>query len=98
MTSLVEQYVTPKVIKDAKFGAVSFIAMVLVIFHYAWIMRQMLLYQPDGVTLAWYFALFGADCLALGWVVLSKVYPIVYAEEIQQDKEEAEAEKNRKTQ
>ncbi|KAK6455519.1 uncharacterized protein RJT20DRAFT_3192 [Scheffersomyces xylosifermentans] len=85
--TLFEEYLTPKFFKDVRFALYSFVVMVIIIFHYAWIMRQLVLnpYLPRLRSL-FYFTLFGIDVVIVGYVLLFVLYPQVYAEEIALEK------------
>ncbi|KAG7660681.1 uncharacterized protein J8A68_005798 [[Candida] subhashii] len=89
--SLIETYVTPKFKKDLKFGAVAFVLMCIGIFHYAYIMRQLVL-DPymEKKRLIPLVIVFLVNVIFLGYLLLWKAYPIVYAEEIAQEKAETE--------
>ncbi|ODV77977.1 uncharacterized protein CANTADRAFT_23088 [Suhomyces tanzawaensis NRRL Y-17324] len=92
------QYLTPKLVKDIKFGIVTFVVMVVLIFHYAWIMRQLvILPELPNSTLGLYFGLFFIDVGVLGYLLLGKYYYHVYAEEIAQEKKELEEAKAKKS-
>lgn len=91
LQNLYNEYITPKFWKDVKFGIISFVALCCVIFNYGWIMRQLLLNRDlsyEKITA--YFAVLGLNCFVLGYIVLVKVYPIVYKEEVSQEKEKKE--------
>ncbi|KAG2735007.1 hypothetical protein G9P44_001221 [Scheffersomyces stipitis] len=87
--TLYEKYVTPKLIKDVKFFAVSFLVMCAILFHYAYIMRQLYLdpYMPM-TKIAPHAVLFIGGTFGLGYLLLFVYYPKVYAEEIAKDKAE----------
>lgn len=89
LQKLYNDYITPKFWKDVKFGIITFIAMCAVLFHYAWIMRQLLtnrdITYEKGTT---YFVVLGINCYVMGYIVLKKAYPIIYKEEIANEKKE----------
>lgn len=80
-----------KNVKDIKFSAAGFATMVVILTHYAWIMRQWVL-NPNlpKETLILYFSLFAVTVVASITVLVKKVYPIVYADDL---KEQASTEK-----
>lgn len=83
----VRSLITPKVIKDIKFSFSGFIVLVLILFHYAWIMKKLLInpYIPTQ-TIVMYFAIFGANVVFLVYVLLYVIYPIVFKEEIEEER------------
>lgn len=84
---MIKKNVTPKMIKDIKFAISGSIVMILILFHYAWIMKRLLI-NPH-LSISWiiaYFVIFGADVLSLGYVLLFVLYPIIYNEELEQEK------------
>lgn len=71
-------------IKDIKFSIASFLTILVIIFHWAWIMKQWL-NKPDtnAQTLVIYFASFVGTVVGSITFLVKVVYKIVYAEELQ---------------
>lgn len=65
-------------IQDIKFGLVCIFFIVLLVFHYAWVVRSWLLdpYQPM-LEISLRFASFFADMILVGYL-LCKIYPMIY--------------------
>ncbi|CUM51647.1 unnamed protein product [Debaryomyces tyrocola] len=83
----IKENVTPKMVKDIKFAVSGSIIMILILFHYAWIMKRLLM--NPYLSISWiicYFVIFGANVLSLGYVLLFVLYPIIYKEELEQEK------------
>ncbi|RCK64132.1 hypothetical protein Cantr_10708 [Candida viswanathii] len=95
--SLLETYITPKLIKDAKFFVAGLAIMTIHIFHYLSIMK-LWLYNPElsTSTLLGHFALFFADVIVLYYLFFTKLYPTIYAEEIALEKQQEEEHKLKK--
>ncbi|RCK63458.1 hypothetical protein Cantr_09694 [Candida viswanathii] len=95
--SLLETYITPKLIKDAKFFVAGLIIMTIHIFHYLSIIK-LWLYNPDlsTSTLLGHFALFLADVIVLYYLFFTRLYPVIYAEEIALEKQQEEEHKLKK--
>lgn len=84
---MIKENVTPKMVKDIKFTISGSIVMILILFHYAWIMKRLLM--NPYLSMSWiiaYFVIFGSNVLFLGYVLLFVLYPIIYKEEIEQEK------------
>ena len=83
---MIKENVTPKMIKDIKFAASGSIVMILILFHYAWIMKRLLM--NPYLSISWiisYFIIFGVNVLSLGYILLFVLYPIIYKEELEQE-------------
>lgn len=80
-----------KNLKDFKFSCAGFLTLVVIIFHYAWIMKQWL-QNPDLSTqrLLAHFALFVGTVIGSITVLLKVVYVSVYADDL---KEQVDSEK-----
>lgn len=84
---MIKENVTPKMVKDIKFATSGSIVMILILFHYAWIMKRLLM--NPYLSMSWiiaYFVIFGSNVLFLGYVLLFVLYPIIYKEELKQEK------------
>lgn len=84
---MIQEKLSPKTIKDIKFAMSGSIVMILILFHYAWIMKRLLM--NPYLSFWWiitYFIIFGVDVLILGYVLLFVIYPTIYKEEIEQDR------------
>ncbi len=84
---MIKENVTPKMVKDIKFAVSGSIVMVLILFHYGWIMKRLLM--NPYLSISWiiaYFVIFGANVLSLGYALLFVLYPIIYKDELEQDK------------
>lgn len=84
---MIKEHVTPKMVKDIKFTIFGSIVMILILFHYAWIMKRLLI--NPYLSMSWiiaYFLIFGSNVLFLGYVLLFVLYPIIYKEEVEQEK------------
>lgn len=78
--------------KDFKFAAFAFVALVIVLVHYAWIMRQLVISRDISTErLVFYFSLLVLT-IAIVLLVLAKVvYPLVYIDgETKEQKEKKE--------
>lgn len=82
-----EPLITAKAIKDLKMGFVGFAVMIIILFHYAWIMKQMLMHRDiTKLALIFYFILFGINVFALCYGLLYFAYPYIYKEELEQER------------
>lgn len=80
-----------KNIKDIKISAAGFGVMLLILCHYAWIMRQLILYRDlSYLRLGVYFTALAATVIGSITVLIKVVYPNVYAEELKLEKLEKE--------
>lgn len=78
---LLEEYIGADNLKDIKFAGAAFVAIVILIFHYAWIMRQMVMNpQMSTLTLYTYFGMYGVTLVVMVTVLLKYVYPRIYTE------------------
>lgn len=76
---------TKKLIKDIKMTIAAMLVLAVILSHYAFIMRQFVLYRDiPWIICISYFAGFGVVTYALGYLLLSVVYPRIYAEEIRE--------------
>ncbi|CUM46156.1 uncharacterized protein AC631_04593 [Debaryomyces fabryi] len=84
---MIQEKFSPKTIKDFKFALSGSIVMILILFHYAWIMKRLIMNRYLSIWwIITYFGIFGANVLTLGYVLLFVLYPIIYKEEIEQDR------------
>ncbi|KAK6203229.1 uncharacterized protein RJT21DRAFT_25545 [Scheffersomyces amazonensis] len=92
----IKSYITPKFLKDVKFGLCGFVYMCIILFHYAWIMRRWLL-DPymELAKIGIYFAFFFVHVIAWGFVFYHVFYKSIYAEEIAADRAQLEELKKR---
>ena len=83
--SLLQKYITPKLIKDIKFFVVGVVLMTITIVHYVLIIKKWML-NPDISTteLSLYFGTFAISELFLWYLYFSKFTMIIYKEEIAQ--------------
>lgn len=89
-----EPFLNKKLIKDIKFGLAGFVVMILILMHYAWIMRQLIL-RPNLTMLkiGSFFVVLLITASSLVYVLTTFVYRSVYAEEVAlEEKEKAERE------
>ncbi|KAK6463939.1 hypothetical protein DFJ63DRAFT_333535 [Scheffersomyces coipomensis] len=96
---ILKSYITPKFIKDLKFGFFTFLFMCVMLFHYAFIMKTWL-YDPYMALykLAAHFVFFFAHISFWGYILYQYSYKVVYREDIEQEKAELEALRKQKTQ
>ncbi|CCE87153.1 Piso0_005694 [Millerozyma farinosa CBS 7064] len=74
-----QEFITPKMKQDAFFIIISFIIMVILIFHYAWIMKQLLTREDTSkLKTAQLFVSFFVNAYVLMYILLNIVYPRVY--------------------
>lgn len=92
--SLIQQYITPKLIKDIKFFLVGVVVMTVTIFHYLWIIKRWMI-NPNIATveLSGHFVVFAIVQLFIWYLYLFKFTATIYKEELA---EYNEAEKLRK--
>lgn len=92
-------FFTEKLVKDIKFGATAFAVLMLILTHYAWIMRQLII-RPNltVVKIGSFFVVFMITSCALLYLLMTVVYGKVYAEELAQEKREKADKEQKKAQ
>lgn len=74
-------------LKDIKFAGAAFVAIVVMIFHYAWIVRQMLMdFEMPTRTIYIHFGFFGVTVIACIAVLVKYVYPRIYTQVVSEEK------------
>ena len=82
-TSLIQQYITPKLIKDAKFFLVGVAVMTTTIFHYLWIIKKWMLNPTITMfELGAHFVVFAILQLFVWYLYLFKLTGVIYKEEL----------------
>ncbi|CCE86047.1 Piso0_005694 [Millerozyma farinosa CBS 7064] len=82
-----QEFITPKIKQDAFFILISFVIMVILIFHYAWIMKQLLSREDmNKVKTAQLFLLFFVNAYVIMYILLNIVYPRVYKDSLSKRK------------
>lgn len=80
-----------KNLKDVKFSAAGFVVLCIILSHYAWTMRQMVLYRDLSYTrLTIYFVSVAITAVVTLTVLMKVVYTKIYAAELAQEKVEKE--------
>ncbi|OVF04508.1 hypothetical protein A9F13_27g00528 [Clavispora lusitaniae] len=73
-------------VRDMQFAGASFVVVIIILFHYAWIMRQMVIHRDLSTsTLVTYFGTLGVTSIASITVLVKFVYPKIY-KKVSQDK------------
>ena len=92
--SLIQQYITPKLIKDIKFFLVGVVVMTVTIFHYLWIIKRWMI-NPNIATveLSGHFVVFAIVQLFIWYLYLFKFTATIYKEELAEYNEAEELRK-----
>lgn len=84
-----QRFITPKIKQDALFIIISFSIMVILIFHYAWIMKQLLIREDmSKLKTAQLFLSFFFNAYVLMYLLLNIVYPRIYKDSLSKKKAE----------
>lgn len=82
-----QDFITPKMKQDALFIIISFVIMVILIFHYAWIMKQLLTREDmSKLKTAQLFLSFFVNAYVHMYILLNIVYPRVYKDSLSKKK------------
>ncbi|KAI5967655.1 hypothetical protein CANMA_002835 [Candida margitis] len=83
--TLIQQYITPKLIKDVKFFLAGVVVMTVTIFHYLWIIKKWMM-NPTISTfeLSSHFVVFAIVELFIWYLYLFKLTTVIYEEELAQ--------------
>lgn len=87
MGEVIAEYVGEDNMKDIKLSLAAFVAIVVMIFHYAYIMKQMITdVEMSSQTMYTHFALFGVTVVVSIAILVKYAYPRIYADNISEEK------------
>lgn len=86
-SQLITEYMGEDNLKDIKFSFAAFLAILVMIFHYAWIMRQMLRdFDMPSRTMYAHFGVFGITVVSTITVLVKYAYPRIYTQVVSEEK------------